>query len=106
MPGVLERRRIVHTDSNQNKTDGRRASSRTGLLHATSTPYRAAAVSQVLTKIGTCLKALWGKAIGALFDALEARSARCHLRYMDDHMLKDIGIRRDQIGCISKRIPW
>lgn len=52
------------------------------------------------------LKSLWGRAAGTLFAVLEARNARCQLLSMDDHMLRDIGIRRDQIHCISKRIPW
>ena len=67
---------------------------------------RAAAMSHVLANIGACLKALCGRAAATLFAAIEASNARCQLRSMDDHMLRDIGIRRDQIHCISKRIPW
>jgi len=27
------------------------------------------------------------------------------LRSLSDHMLKDIGLRRDQIDCVAKRLP-
>ena len=56
-------------------------------------------------KPGEALKALWGRYARAQSTALQSlRSAR-ELRALSDRGLRDIGLRRDQINCITRQIP-
>lgn len=66
---------------------------------------RAEAMAQAVVALPAGLKALWRR-IGRSWSAgLLARSTAGELRLLSDRVLKDIGLRRDQIDCFSKRIP-
>jgi len=41
----------------------------------------------------------------ALVALLQARRTAWELRALSDHILKDIGLRRDQIDCVARRAP-
>jgi uncharacterized protein YjiS (DUF1127 family) len=43
-----------------------------------------------------------GDAVAA---TLETRRTARELRALSDHLLKDLGLRRDQIDCVARRVP-
>lgn len=66
---------------------------------------RAEAVAQAFASLAGGLKALWGRIARMPSAASQARKTVRDLRSLSDHMLRDIGLRRDQIDCIAKRLP-
>ena len=56
-------------------------------------------------KPGEALKALWGRYTRAQSRALQSLRAAGELRALSDQGLKDIGLRRDQIDCLTRQIP-
>ena len=66
---------------------------------------RAEAFARLGAWIAGALKALWGRYARAQSTALQSlRSAR-ELRALSDRGLRDIGLRRDQIDCVTRQIP-
>ena len=49
----------------------------------------------------------WAVAVVAMMDAWGARvRQRRHLRTLDDHMLRDIGLTRGEVIFESRKLPW
>ena len=49
----------------------------------------------------------WATALAEALDAWDARARqRRHLRTLDDHMLKDIGLTRGEVIFESRKLPW
>jgi uncharacterized protein YjiS (DUF1127 family) len=66
---------------------------------------RADAMADLLLSLAGALKRGWGALRSTLASALAARRTAHELRGLSDHFLKDVGLRRDQIGCITRTIP-
>jgi len=66
---------------------------------------RAAAVAQILRGLADGLKSLWQRTIGSVSVAMQARRTRAELRALSDHVLRDIGLRREQIDCAARQLP-
>ena len=41
-----------------------------------------------------------------LFRAGQVRRQRAHLSNLDDHMLRDIGLTREEVAAESRRVVW
>lgn len=49
----------------------------------------------------------WAAAVAATMHTWDARARqRHHLRSLDDHMLKDIGLTRGEVIFESRKLPW
>ena len=49
----------------------------------------------------------WAATVAAMMDTWDARvRQRRHLRTLDDHMLKDIGLTRGEVIFESRKLPW
>lgn len=66
---------------------------------------RARALAQLLASIAGRLKALWERIDRARSASARALGTARELRALSDRTLKDIGLRRDQIDCVTRRIP-
>jgi uncharacterized protein YjiS (DUF1127 family) len=66
---------------------------------------RARAFAELFAGLGRSLKVAWSGFARALSTTLLARSTGRELRALNDHLLRDIGVRRDQIDCIARRVP-
>ena len=66
---------------------------------------RAEAFARIGASIAGALKAIWGRCARALSNAPRSLRTAGELRTLNDAVLKDIGLRRDQIDCITRRIP-
>ncbi len=66
---------------------------------------RAEAFARLGAWIAGALKALWGWAVRAQSAALQSLRTAHELRALSDRGLKDIGLRRDQIDCVTRQIP-
>ncbi len=65
---------------------------------------RAAAIAAMLSGFARWLKAAWSPIDAALRSALQARRTARELRALSDYLLKDIGLRRDEIDCVARRL--
>ena len=63
---------------------------------------RAEAMAQAFASLSRGLKALWGRIARILSAASQTRRTVRELRSLSDHILKDIGLRRDQIDCVAR----
>jgi uncharacterized protein YjiS (DUF1127 family) len=66
---------------------------------------RAEAFARAGAWLAGALKALWGRYARAQSGALQSLRAAHELRALGDRGLKDIGLRRDQIDCVTRQIP-
>lgn len=66
---------------------------------------RARAFAEFFAGLGRALKAAWGGLGRALSTTLLVQRTGRELRELSDHVLKDIGVRRDQIDCVARRVP-
>lgn len=66
---------------------------------------RAEAVARAGAWLVGALKALWERYARAQSGALQSLKTAHELRALSDRGLKDIGLRRDQIDCITRQIP-
>lgn len=64
---------------------------------------RADALRQLSAGLAKALRELWAAAHRRVALALAARRAARELRALNDHVLRDIGVRRDQIDCVAAR---
>jgi uncharacterized protein YjiS (DUF1127 family) len=58
----------------------------------------------MLSGFARWLKAAWSPIDAALRSALQARRTARELRALSDYLLKDIGLRRDEIDCVARRL--
>jgi uncharacterized protein YjiS (DUF1127 family) len=65
---------------------------------------RAQAFADLVAAAGRALKALPARLSRSLSGALRARRTASQLHALSDHILRDIGLRRDQIDCVARRI--
>ena len=66
---------------------------------------RAEAFARLFASIASGLKSLWARLERALTaTARSAQTARA-LQALNDRSLKDIGLRRDQIDCLTRQVP-
>jgi len=66
---------------------------------------RAEEFARLRAWIAEALKALWGRCARAPSTALQSLQRAGELRALSDAVLKDIGLRRDQVNCITRQIP-
>lgn len=66
---------------------------------------RAQAFAEFFAGLGRALKAAWAGLGRSLSETLLVQRTGRELRGLSDHVLKDIGVRRDQIDCIARRVP-
>jgi len=66
---------------------------------------RAEAVAQILRRLTGWLKSRWQEAAGSLGAALRTARTRAQLHALSDHLLRDIGLRREQIDCVARQLP-
>lgn len=66
---------------------------------------RAQTIAGLAAQLGRGLWAAWRGFAGALEATLEARRTVRELGALSDHLLKDLGLRRDQIDCVARRVP-
>jgi uncharacterized protein YjiS (DUF1127 family) len=66
---------------------------------------RAEAIARLGARVAGALKALWGRYARALSTAPQSLQTAGELQGLSDAVLKDIGLRRDQINCITRQIP-
>jgi len=66
---------------------------------------RAEAIAAMLAGLARRLKAAYGAFDTALLSVLQARRTARELRALSDHILKDIGLRRDEIDCAARQLP-
>jgi uncharacterized protein YjiS (DUF1127 family) len=66
---------------------------------------RAEAFARLCAWLVGALKALWGRYARAQSTALRSLRTAHELRALSDRGLKDIGLRRDQIDCVTRQIP-
>jgi uncharacterized protein YjiS (DUF1127 family) len=66
---------------------------------------RAEAFARVGAWLAGALKALWGRYARAQSGALQSLKTAHELRALSDRGLTDIGLRRDQIDCVTRQIP-
>jgi uncharacterized protein YjiS (DUF1127 family) len=59
---------------------------------------RAAAVAWLFRELGAAVRRLWSPVAASL----QAARTRHDLHALSDHMLKDIGVRRAEIGCLVR----
>lgn len=65
---------------------------------------RAEAVAQMFAGVAGALKRLWVRARTPAA-ALQERQTAQELRGLSDHILRDVGLRRDQIDCVARQVP-
>lgn len=65
---------------------------------------RALAFAEFFAGLGRALKAAWVGLRRALSQTLLVQRTGRELRELSDHVLKDIGVRRDQVDCIARRV--
>lgn len=66
---------------------------------------RAKAFAQLLASIAAGLKALWRRLDPARSASALSQRTTQELRALSDRTLNDIGLRRDQIDCVTQRVP-
>jgi uncharacterized protein YjiS (DUF1127 family) len=66
---------------------------------------RAEELARLRAWIAGALKALWSRCARALSASLQSLRMAGELRGLSDAVLKDIGLRRDQIDCVTRQIP-
>jgi len=66
---------------------------------------RARAFAQLLASIAGGLKALWRRWDQARSATAQSLRTTQELRALSDRTLNDIGLRRDQIDCVTQRVP-
>lgn len=66
---------------------------------------RAEAIAKALAALGGGVKALWGRLSRTFSAARQERQTARELGALSDHILKDIGLRRDQIACAARQYP-
>jgi uncharacterized protein YjiS (DUF1127 family) len=66
---------------------------------------RAEAFARLCAWLVGALKALWGRYARAQSSALRSLRTAHELRALSDAVLRDIGLRRDQVNCITRQIP-
>lgn len=63
---------------------------------------RAAAIAKALATLAAGLRALWGRFTRTVSAARQEKRTARELRVLSDHILKDIGLRREQIECFAR----
>lgn len=66
---------------------------------------RAEAFAQAGAWLAGALKSLWGRYARAQSGVLQSLRTAHELRALGDRGLRDIGLRRDQIDCVTRQIP-
>jgi len=66
---------------------------------------RSEAIAQLFASVAGGLKALWGRIDRARSAKAQSLRAARELRGLGDRGLGDIGLRRDQIDCVTQRVP-
>jgi uncharacterized protein YjiS (DUF1127 family) len=66
---------------------------------------RAEAFARLGAWLAGALKVLWGRCARALSNGRRSLRTAGELRALSDAVLKDIGLRRDQIDCVARQIP-
>jgi uncharacterized protein YjiS (DUF1127 family) len=63
---------------------------------------RARVIARLAASVGRVLAAAWRGFARAAAASLETRRTARELRALSDHLLKDLGLRRDQIDCVAR----
>jgi uncharacterized protein YjiS (DUF1127 family) len=66
---------------------------------------RAEAFARAGAWLAGALKVLWGRFARTQSGALQSLRTAHELRALSDRRLRDIGLRRDQIDCVTRQIP-
>lgn len=66
---------------------------------------RAEAMAQAFAGVIGALKALARRVARMPSAAIRARQTARELHALSDHILKDLGLRRDQINCVARQVP-
>jgi uncharacterized protein YjiS (DUF1127 family) len=66
---------------------------------------RARVIARLAASVGRVLAAAWRGFARAAAASLETRRTARELGALSDHLLKDLGLRRDQIDCVARRVP-
>lgn len=70
----------------------------------TARRLRATAMAAMFSWFARRLKAVWRAFDAALRSALQAKRTARELRALSDHLLKDLGLRREEIDCVAQRV--
>jgi uncharacterized protein YjiS (DUF1127 family) len=75
-------------------------------IYSTDAERRARQIrTEAMARVFHNLAGLWRRALGRLFAASQSHRSARELRALNDRTLRDIGLRREEIDCVTKRAP-